>query len=167
LTNLTEFRNQKDHFYKYNEQSPLTPDQKMAFDGLKYFPENTGVIFELDIDEFPEKETIQMQTSTGDIQIYKRFGKIHFLVNGEEAELTVYASANGFFLPFVDSQAGKETYGAGRYLDPHLLPNGKLQVDFNYSYNPYCAYNDLFSCPLTPAENRLPIAINAGEKVYK
>jgi uncharacterized protein (DUF1684 family) len=147
--------------------SPLTREQKAEFNGLNYFPEDPNLLFELEIDEFQEKETIQMQTSTGDIQNYKRFGKIRFHVEGEDAELTVFASHHGFFLPFVDSQSGKETYGAGRYLDPHLLPDGKLLVDFNQAYNPYCAYNDLYSCPLPPTENRLSIAIKAGEKNYK
>jgi uncharacterized protein (DUF1684 family) len=167
LTDLTEFRKQKDQFFKFDEHSPLTLEQKSDFDGLNYFPESPKAIFDLEIDEFPEKETIQMQTSTGDIQKYKRFGKIHFHIEGNEVELTVFASHHGFFLPFVDSQAGQDTYGAGRYLDPHMLPNGKLLVDFNHAYNPYCAYNDHYSCPLPPAENRLSVAIKAGEKNYK
>lgn len=167
MANLTEFRKQKDQFLILDEHSPLTQDQKTDFNGLKYFPENPDLLFEIEIDEFSEKETIQMQTSTGDTQAYRRFGKIRFQVDGENAELTVFASHHGFFLPFVDSQAGNETYGAGRYLDPYLLPNGNLLVDFNHAYNPYCAYNDLYSCPLPPAENRINIAIQAGEKNYK
>jgi len=167
LSKLTEFRNQKNYFFVSDVQSPLTPEQKAEFEGLKYFPENSELLFELEIDEFPNKETIYMQTSTGDIQNYERFGKIKFQVDEKYTELTLFASHHGFFLPFVDSLANKETYGAGRYLDPQLLPNGKLLVDFNYAYNPYCAYNDHFSCPLPPAENRLRVAIKAGEKNYK
>ena len=80
--------------------------------------------------------------------------------------MTLYSSMAGFFLPFVDSLAGQETYPAGRYVEVERLPNGKFQVDFNLAYNPYCAYNDQWSCPLTPAENRLKVAIRAGEKVF-
>jgi uncharacterized protein (DUF1684 family) len=69
-------------------------------------------------------------------------------------------------LPVVDGLAGKETYGAGRYLEPTLAGRGKLLVDFNYSYNPYCAYNENWSCPITPFENRLKIPIRAGEKIF-
>jgi uncharacterized protein (DUF1684 family) len=167
LSKLTEFRKQKDQYFLLDEHSPLTQEQKAEFKGLKYFPENPELLFELHIDEFPEKETIQMQTSTGDIQTYKRFGKIRFHIDGEKVELTIFASQHGFFLPFVDSQAGNETYGAGRYLDPYLLPGGKLLVDFNHAYNPYCAYNDLYSCPLPPAENRLNVAMKAGEMNFK
>ena len=71
------------------------------------------------------------------------------------------------FIPFVDAQAGKETYGAGRYLDPEVLPDGRLVLDFNLAYNPYCAYNERYSCPIPPAENRLEAVIQAGEKSYK
>lgn len=145
----------------------MPQEQKERFVGLKYFPENSNLLFALNIEEFPEKETIQMQTSTGDIQTYIRFGKIRFQVKGIETELTVFSNQYGFFLPFVDSQAGKETYGAGRYLEPQMSPKGKLLVDFNLAYNPYCAYNDLYSCPIPPVENRLKVAIEAGEKNYK
>ncbi|HLE52058.1 MAG TPA: DUF1684 domain-containing protein, partial [Anaerolineales bacterium] len=81
-------------------------------------------------------------------------------------ELTVYRDPHGYFLPFADALAGSETYGAGRYLEPEPAGKGKLLVDFNYAYNPYCAYNDQYSCPLTPWENRLKVPIRAGEKVF-
>lgn len=166
VSELERFRASKDEFFKDDSQSPLTPEQRKEFTGLKYFPENPGLRFELAVEPFTEKEKIQMQTSTGDIQTYTRFGKIRFEVDGQPAELTIYADRHGFFLPFVDSQANKETYGAGRYLEPEVLTNGKMGIDFNLAYNPYCAYNDLYSCPLTPFENRLKVAIKAGEKVF-
>ena len=167
MSELTEFRKQKDEFFLNDNHSPLPQEQKELFAGLKYFPENSNLLFELNIEEFPEKETIQLQTSTGDLQTYTRFGKIRFQVKRVEAELTVFSNQYGFFLPFVDSQAGKETYGAGRYLEPHMSTKGKLLVDFNLAYNPYCTYNDLYSCPIPPVENRLKVAIEAGEKNYK
>lgn len=167
MSELTEFRKQKDHFFETDSNSPLTQEQRENYKGLNYFGENQSLHFELAIEEFTNKETVQMQTTTGDLQIYKRFGKIRFPVDGKDEELTVFASNHGFFLPFVDAQAGRETYGAGRYLDPPMLPNGKLLVDFNLAYNPYCAYNEIYSCPLPPAENRLNVAIQAGEKIFK
>jgi uncharacterized protein len=163
---LEKFRAGKDEFFRQDPQSPLTPEQRKIFAGLNYFPENTGLDLELPVEVFPEKDKIQMQTSTGDIQTYTRYGRVHFQVDGQPAELTVYADRNGFFLPFVDNLAGKETYGAGRYLEPDVLPDGRLGIDFNLAYNPYCAYNDLYSCPLTPFENRLKVAIRAGEKLF-
>lgn len=165
MSELTEFRAAKDEFFATDHNSPLTGEQRQAFSGLTYFPENPDLRLELDIEEFPQKETIEMQTSTGDVQQHTRFGKIHFEVDGQRVELTLYKDAHGFFLPFVDDQAGEETYGAGRYLEPQELKDGKVLVDFNYAYNPYCAYNDLYSCPLTPWENRLQVSIRAGEQL--
>lgn len=167
MHNLAILRAEKDEFFAHHPQSPLTENQQYSFEGLSYFPENEAMRLELDIDEFAEKEHIEIQTSTGDVQHYIRFGKIHFDVDNEPVSLTVYQSEHGFFIPFVDAQAGKETYGAGRYLDPEVLPGGKLLVDFNLAYNPYCAYNERWSCPLTPWENRLQVPIQAGEKNFK
>jgi uncharacterized protein len=166
MTKLEEFRAEKDTFFGQEQQSPLTPEQKREFHGLNYFPENPQLRFEVEVEKFPEKEKIQMQTSTGDIQTYTRYGRIKFKVDGKEVELTIYSDPNGYFLPFVDSQASKETYPAGRYLEPEALPNGKFLVDFNLAYNPYCAYNEMWSCPLTPFENHLDVPIKAGEKLF-
>jgi uncharacterized protein (DUF1684 family) len=166
MSALTDFRKLKDDFFAKDENSPLTPEQKQAFTGLKYFPENSSLRFEIVCEEFPEKQLIEMQTSRGDSQPYSRFGKIKFLVESEPVELVIYHSDTGFFLPFVDSLSGKETYPAGRYLEPESLEKGKFLVDFNLGYNPYCAYNERWSCPLTPAENRLKVPIRAGEKMY-
>ncbi|MBW8010581.1 MAG: DUF1684 domain-containing protein [Chloroflexi bacterium] len=167
MSKLTEFRKMKDDFFANDEHSPLTTEQKSDFNGLEYFPETEELRLEVDVEKFPEQVQLQMQTSTGDVQTYTRFGLFKFDVEGEETELTLYASHHGYFLPFVDSQAGTETYGAGRYLDPEQLPNGKFNIDFNVAYNPYCAYNEMWSCPIPPAENRLRVPIKAGEKNYK
>ena len=160
-------RAQKDEFFKSSSQSPLTREQKQNFEGLVYFSPNPAFNFETEIEEFEEQKEVVMQTTTGDTRQYTRFGKVHFEVDGQVEALTVFADDYGYFIPFVDAQAGGETYGAGRYLAPELLPDGKLALDFNLAYNPYCAYNDLYSCPLPPAENRLDVAIVAGEKKYE
>ena len=109
-----------------------------------------------------------MQTSTGTVASYWRWAKVRFEVDGREVELTIFrdAGSGGLFLPFVDARAGRETYGAGRYLDLHALEDGRLLVDFNYAYNPYCAYNERWTCPIPPASNRLEVAIAAGERVF-
>jgi len=167
MNNYVQFRARKDEFFETHPQSPLTQEQRENFAGLQYFPPDPALYFEVEIDQFSEQKELTMQTTTGDLRQYTRFGKVHFTVAGEAAELTVFASDHGFFIPFVDSQAGKETYGAGRYLDPEVKPDGRLVLDFNLAYNPYCAYNDLYSCPLPPAENRLSVAVKAGEKNFK
>lgn len=166
MSDLDVFRLEKDDFFKSHPQSPLTREQRQIFHGLNYFPENDSLRFETTVEEFPVKEGFDMQTSTGGVQHYERFGRFSFLVGEEKAELTIYRSEHGFFLPFVDSLAGRETYPAGRYLEPEPLPGGRFFIDFNLSYNPYCAYNEMWSCPITPAENRLKLPIRAGEKLF-
>ena len=101
------------------------------------------------------------------MQIYTRYGRFTFTVDGDPAELTILENENGYFLPFADSLAGTETYGAGRYIEPSRLADGRFEVDFNDAYNPYCAYNETWSCPLTPPENRLKVPVSAGEKVFE
>ncbi len=166
MDELATFRAQKDDFFKSDPQSPLTPEQRRSFTGLHYFPENPNLRLELTPTALPRPDVVEMQTSTGDVQTYRRIGRIRFEVDGKKAELTIYEGPNGFFLPFVDSLAGEETYPAGRYLEPEPLPGGRFLVDFNLSYNPYCAYNDHWSCPLTPFENRLRVPIRAGERLF-
>jgi len=165
MTKIVEFRLEKDEFFASHPQSPLTGDQKKNFTGLSYYEENPSLHLEIAVLPFDQPEEIEMQTSTGDIQKYLRVGRIQFIVDGQPAGLTIYASENGYFLPFVDAMAGVETYPAGRYLEPETLPGGKILVDFNMAYNPYCAYNNKWSCPLTPFENRLKVAVRAGEKL--
>jgi hypothetical protein len=113
-----------------------------------------------------EKKTVLMQTSTGEVQHYERHGRFTFSVDGLPATLTIYRGPHGYFLPFVDSLAGKETYPAGRYLEPEEVTRTRFHVNFNSAYNPYCAYNELWSCPIPPAENRIPVPVRAGEKLF-
>jgi uncharacterized protein len=166
MTRLESFRAEKDEFFAKHMQSPLNHAQKHDFKGLKYFPENPSLRLEVPVEVYPTQETVSIQTTVGDPQLYKRYGRFKFEVDGQVAELTLYSNQDGYFLPFVDSQSGKETYPAGRYIEVEELKDGKFLVDFNLAYNPYCAYNDAWSCPLTPAENRLMVAIKAGEKIY-
>jgi uncharacterized protein (DUF1684 family) len=166
MSELDEMRREKDAFFGESHHSPLLPEQQADFAGLNYFPENPELHLEVDVERFPEQEQIQIQTNTGDVQTYTRFGRFSFEVQGEQAELTVLENEHGYFLPFADSLAGTETYGAGRYLEPSRLPDGRFEVDFNEAYNPYCAYNEKWSCPITPFENRLKVPVRAGEKVF-
>ena len=166
MSELTEYREEKDDFFRMHPQSPLLPEQKKDFTGLNYFPEDDALRLEVQVEPLKDQESIQMQTSTGGVQTYTRYGRFMFQVDGKEAELTIYENEHGFFLPFVDSLAGKETYPAGRYLEPEALSGSRFLVDFNLAYNPYCAYNEIWSCPITPLENRLKVPIHAGEKLF-
>ncbi|NWF63749.1 MAG: DUF1684 domain-containing protein [Chloroflexi bacterium] len=166
MSELEAIRAEKDEFFGSHPHSPLTREQKKLFTGLKYFPENAALRLEVQVEEFPVKEALDMQTSTGGVQHYEKFGRFSFDVEGQTVQLTIYQSPHGYFMPFADSLAGIETYPAGRYLEPEPLPGGRFFVDFNLAYNPYCAYNDMWSCPITPIENRLKVPILAGEKLF-
>ncbi len=167
MTELERFRKQKDKFFQSDPDSPLSKEQKRAFKGLRYFPENPALRFDAEVEPFEEHLHVRMQTSTGDVQEYVKYGRFRFEVDGQPAELTVYASHDGgTFVPFADATNGSETYGAGRYLE--LEPHGRhrFHVDFNLAYNPWCAYSPEYSCPIPPKENRLQVPIRAGEKDF-
>jgi len=166
MSELDDFRQEKDDFFASHPQSPLTKEQKQKFAGLEYFPENDELRLEVQVELLDDSQPFQMQTTTGSVQMYARHAKFKFTVDEQEGELTIYKSEHGYFLPFVDALAGQETYPAGRYLEPEELPGNRFLVDFNVAYNPYCAYNEMWSCPITPAENRLKIPVRAGEKIF-
>ena len=168
MSELTDFRKTKDTFFKEDHQSPLDSREKKDFSGLHYYPENPDLRFDLALEKVPEPEQVSLPTSTGDQQEYWHVGQIRFSVQGRAAILQVYLAVEGgeYFIPFVDATAPTETYAAGRYLEPEDLGDVRLRVDFNLAYNPYCAYNDNWSCPIPPRANRLVVRIEAGEKKY-
>lgn len=162
---LTLFRRDKDEFFKSSPQSPLTPAQQAAFDGLRYYEYNPALDLIVTVEPVEGAHEITIETTTGETRRYTRYGRFSFTVEGQQVALTIYEAPYGYFLPFVDANAGTETYPAGRYLEPEEIGQDRFHVDFNLAYNPFCAYGEGWSCPITPAENRLPVAIRAGEKL--
>lgn len=162
---IRALRAEKNHFFKHSPHTPLSPEQQDKFNGLNFYDPNPELEFVVEVTRVPISEsTITIETTTGDSRRFVRYGTFTFEIDGQPQTLTVYSNEHGFFLPFIDSNAGKETYPAGRYLEPEALADGRLHVDFNLAYNPFCAYGEGWSCPITPAENRLKVAIRAGEK---
>ena len=162
---LGKFRQEKDQFFKYDRNSPLTHEQQLEFNGLNYYPENPALRLEITMEKIDPPVSVNMITSTGDRRDYLQIAVVRFSVDGQEVILQVYVDAyGGYFVPFVDSTAPQETYGAGRYLEPEEIKPGILLMDFNLAYNPFCAYNNRWSCPIPPHENRLSVRIEAGEK---
>lgn len=161
---ILAMRREKDQFFKLNPQSPLNEDQQGLFDGLRYYDHNPAFDLVVTVTPNPTEDYVTIETTTGDLRRYKRYGRFSFTVDGETAELTLYEAPHGYFLPFVDVNAGQETYPAGRYLEPEALGDDRFHVDFNRAYSPYCAYGAGWNCPITPKENRLTVAITAGEK---
>jgi uncharacterized protein (DUF1684 family) len=168
---LAGYRHRRDHFFAEHAHSPLSDEQRDRFHGLDYFPEREDLVFNLALDESGDGvgEQIALPTTDGKTKSFIRAGFIHFPVEGTDAKLTVFRDTDrgGLFIPFLDQSTGRETYAIGRYLEPKGRPDGTLDIDFNYAYNPYCAYGEGWSCPIPPEENRLVVPIQAGERTFR
>ena len=165
---LETFRRRKDHFFAGDAASPLTEERRLTFQGLHYFPENPYLAFDTIVDRQDERSVVRMKTTTGEEKVCRRYGSVRFVVDGMPAELTLYLAPGQYelFAPFRDATSGVDSYGAGRYLEVPYH-GGHVRVDFNYAYNPYCAYNPTWSCLLPPAENWLKVPIHAGERTFE
>lgn len=174
------FRAERDHLFAHHSQSALTEEARAHFTGLGYFPYNPAVRVEAVIDTDIEPERREVATSGEEIMPMERVGVVRFGIGQEACALSLYwidVYGGGLFLPFVDGTAPTETYGGGRYLidtvkgsDFRVLDRTagmwRVELDFNYAYNPSCAYNYRWVCPLAPPENRVPVRIEAGEKRF-
>ena len=169
---VREQRKQKEQFFAESPRSPIPGDQQEDFPGLEYFPVDESLRFELELHEHDEKESLVVETTTGNEQEYLRWGEFRFEVDGEAVTLQAYKGdpdEDRLWVPFRDETSGEETYGAGRYIDlerDHHYRDGVWVLDFNHAYNPTCAYNEAYECPLIPTENWLEVPIEAGEKSY-
>jgi uncharacterized protein (DUF1684 family) len=166
------FRADKDEFFRTSANSPLPATQRDGFTGLPYYTLDQSLVFDdLLLEPYTGTEPVRFEipTSDGRTRAAERAGVFRFTVDGKEQTLTAYTFEGGsnesVFVPFVDATSGKETYGAGRYLDVEREEDGTYSLDFNLAYHPSCVYDEKYSCPLTPAENRLSVAIPAGERL--
>jgi hypothetical protein len=170
---IEQYRAEKDEFFKSSDGSPIPPEERDAFEGLPYYPVNVDLVFEgLTLEPYAgdEPSDFEIPTSDNRLRPARRAGTFRFDVDGQSLGLTAYelegAHSDGrVFVPFLDATSGRETYGAGRYLDLEPDDDGTYAIDFNLAYHPSCVYASRFSCPLTPAENRLPLRIEAGERL--
>lgn len=171
---VERIRREKDRFFQGASQSPIPPEEREGFQGLAYYPYDEGLVLEVALQEAEAAEEAVLATSVkGHETLYRKVGFFEVPVAGEKGRLHAYrpvrAHAHGpptLFVPFRDATSGKETYGAGRYLDLEGSPSGRYVLDFNEAYNPYCAYSDAYVCPLPPKENWLDLPIRAGEQAY-
>jgi len=169
---LEGYRKEKDAFFKTSPHSPFPEAEREAFDGLPYYPLDEDLVFEgLGLEPYAgdEPTSFQIPTSDGKLRPARRAGTFTFELGGAPRRLTAYTFENGqsdsLFVPFLDETSGHETYGAGRYLDLEPDEDGTYAIDFNLAYHPSCVYAPQYSCPLTPAENRLATRIEAGERL--
>lgn len=169
---VQQYRDDKNAYFASQPGSPIPVADRSSFTGLPYFPIDPSLRFEdLPLEPYTGDEPVQFQipTSDGRLRPAERAGILRFPLDGADRTLTAYrfeASDDGaVFVPFLDSTSGSETYGAGRYLDLEPEDDGTYTLDFNLAYHPSCVYDPRYSCPLTPAENRLPVRIEAGERL--
>ena len=174
---ITQFQYEMNTQYADAEESPLTEEDQKTFKSLEFFDIDKKFRVEAEIELTPDTPIFEMPTTTERLPLYRKYGIAHFSLNGEKLELSIYQNqklmtsfeyADHLFLPFNDLTNGTTSYAGGRYIDLEIPINGSntIIIDFNKAYNPYCAYNHKYSCPIPPAENNLQVAIPTGVKAY-
>lgn len=171
IESIEKERAQKDQFLKTSKESPITnPD---SFQGLKYFEPDSRYRIIANLIPIQNRKVVLLATNDQKEERYVEYAYAEFSLDGVDNRLLILEMVDmgpfkgKLFLAFGDATSAAETYGAGRYLDVNKVPGATtITLDFNKAYNPYCAYNHTYSCPLPPKENLLTIAIKAGEKSY-
>jgi len=180
-TVLQRFREARNELFAKHSQSALDVEQKRKFRGLNYFPYNPAMCVEADIDTHVEPLQLSVAMNAEETMAMTTVGRLHFTLEDVKVALSLYwlnIYGGGLFLPFRDITSPAESYGGGRYLFDTIKGSDfqatrgasgieKILLDFNYAYNPSCAYNDRWVCPLAPFENRLQVPIRAGELKFK
>jgi uncharacterized protein (DUF1684 family) len=162
----------KDRYFAQSSNSPLPDNLKIDFSGLGYFPVDMAYRFRVPLVEYEDRHRFPIITSTGVERDAEKVGYFRFEMESKICSLQVYKLLdikkkfpNYLFVPFRDATTGKESYGGGRYVDLQITDSGMYDLDFNLAYNPSCAYGKAgYNCPIPPEENRLEVAIRAGEK---
>ena len=169
---LRKARQEKTDSFRRVQGSPLSSEQREVFDSLLYFAPKKDYRLKAGLEVFAQRDTIAIPLTDGKADKYLRWGRASFSLNKQEHTLTLFLKADGkdstLFVPFTDRTNGFATYGGGRYLDVAKPAPGATEIvlDFNEAYNPFCAYNNSFACPVPPQDNRLPVEIPAGEQAF-
>ncbi len=157
------------------QKSPLTEEDLKTFKALNFFPIDTNYRVIATLKFFENSKTFKMKTTTDRLPEYKIYASATFKINGVEHVLHIYQNQklllntdyeDYLFLPFTDNTNGVTSYGGGRYIDLNIPKGDTIIIDFNQAYNPYCAYNHKYSCPIPPSSNNLNIEIPVGVKKY-
>lgn len=167
-----EFQEQLNEFYANQETSPLPKEKLEKFKGLPFFPVNNDFRVVAQIQKTPDAKVFRMKTTTDRKPKYKVYAIASFQLKDKGYQLNIYKSygptkpeyKDYLFLPFTDVTNGSDTYGGGRFIDLRIPEGDEITIDFNQAYNPYCAYNHAYSCPIPPKENDLTVRIEAGVK---
>ena len=171
LQEIASFREMKDKGFAGNG-SPVPEDRRKALLPLAYFPISLEYRVPAVLRTYPDRSTLEMPTSTGQLRTMVRVGRLDFTLRGQQLGLSAFVEAGArnldqLFVPFTDLTSGTETYPAGRYLDLERTRTGLYVIDFNRAYHPFCYYNPAYDCPYPPRENRLQIPVRGGERMKK
>ena len=171
LEKIEKERERQFKFIRFNVDSPLTDEQKAGFTSLTFYEVNPDYKVKARLIPIENKKVREVPLTDGSKERYIEHSYAEFELGGKTNKLLLLQSVKetdmrNFFLAFADETSGRETYGGGRYLNVRQDGKNSITIDFNLAYNPYCAYNPDFACPLPPKENLLTIPIEAGEKNY-
>ncbi|MFZ4401678.1 MAG: DUF1684 domain-containing protein [Bacteroidales bacterium] len=175
FSEILSFQQEMNADFSDSIKSPLLKEDLKTFKRLEFFPIDSVFRIEAAFIRTPFENPFPMKTTTSRAPMYVKYGEAIFTFENIKCKLNIYQSLDlmkkeGFqdylFLPFTDASNGDESYGGGRYIELKIPEKDKIRIDFNKAYNPYCAYNHKYSCPIPPAENNLPLEIKAGVKKY-
>lgn len=179
LAGETEYQRKENARFKDASKSPLKKRDLKKFKGLDFYPVDSSYIVKATLTRTPNEPIFEMATTTDRKPLYKQYGILSFTLKGKTLKLHIYQNQENLeddkykdylFLPFTDDTSGDGSYGGGRYMDvfiSQISKDGTVMLNFNNTYNPYCAYNDIYSCPITPRKNHIDITIKAGVKDFK
>jgi len=161
--------------FKDATKSPLKDADRKYFRGLDFFKYDSKYIVSAKFTRTPNEKPFKMKTTTNRLPNYVKYGDVEFGLNGNSHILSIYRNLdlvvkegfeNYLFLPFLDNTNGEESYGGGRYVEVEFPEGNEIIIDFNQAYNPYCAYNEKYSCPIVPRSNYVDEEIRAGVKAF-
>ncbi|WP_179352774.1 DUF1684 domain-containing protein [Winogradskyella vidalii] len=171
----TPFQEKMNTEFKDASLSPLKPKDLKNFESLDFFPYDSTFVVTATLKRTPDTEWFDMKTTTDRLSKERVFGIVSFELKGQTFQLNTYqgkelsqseGSEDYLFLPFLDHTNGTSTYKGGRYIDLEIPEGNTIEIDFNSAYNPYCAYDEKYSCPIVPMENYVALEIKAGVKAF-
>ena len=171
----SKFQNKLNKDYSSNEDSPLTEEDLKTFKNLEFFPIDTAFRVTAKLKFHKDSKPFKMATTTDRLPVYKLYATATFTIKGKAFQLEIYQNEkltlspdyeDHLFLPFTDKTNGDTSYGGGRYIDLNIPEGDQIVIDFNQAYNPYCAYNHKYSCPIPPEVNHVGTEIKAGVMAY-
>ena len=171
-TDLTPFQREINDFFKDASVSPLKKRDLKNFRGLDFFTYDSTYLVTAKLTKTPKEKPFMMLTTTDMMVEYIKYGTVSFELLNNQYSLDIYKNLedpnerDNLFLPFLDDTNGNESYGGGRYINLDIPQVDNLIIDFNSAFNPYCVYDEKYSCPIVPRENYIPLEIKAGVKNF-